>query len=78
MSLAKHQKDYKVGAWEKLTLQEMGNAVHFYAKRAESRTYKRKAEKDLYNAQNYLELMKKKLDLIIGDIAVNIEMTGVP
>jgi len=78
MGIAEHEKDYKPMIWENWTLQEMGNAVHFYAKRAGMRSNKEKAEKDLHDAQNYLELMKKKLDLITGDLAVNIEMTGAP
>ena len=57
-ALADHQADYHPKAWEQYTLAELGQWVHLFAKRAAHRANVEKAEKDLYDAQNYLDMMQ--------------------
>lgn len=57
-----HAGDYKPSAWEAYTLAELGQWVHLFAKRAEHRDNPEKRAKDLYDARNYLEMMRGKLD----------------
>lgn len=57
-----HQVDYKENAWEDYTYDELGHWVHLLAKRAEHRVDLEKREKDLTDAQNYLNMMQAKLD----------------
>jgi len=54
--------DYKDRAWEQYTLQELGNWVHNFVKRAGHRTDKAKAEKDLTDASNYLDMMRSHIE----------------
>lgn len=61
MSIEKHQKDYKPEAWKAYSLGELGMWVHLLRKRAEHRTDKVKKEKDLYDAGNYLWMLKQKI-----------------
>lgn len=56
-----HQKDYKPEIWRQYTLQELGNFVHLFHKRAFHRSNIEKAKKDLYDAKNYLWMMEQKL-----------------
>ena len=62
MSLKKHEIDYKQNAWENYSFQELGNWVHLLAMRALQRSTVEKKEKDLYDAQNYLNMMQTKLN----------------
>jgi len=62
VSIKKHQEDYKPKAWENYTLAELGNWVHLLAMRATHRANEKKREKDLYDAQNYLDMMQEKLN----------------
>lgn len=61
-----HAGDYKPQAWEAYTLAELGWWVHLFAKRAEHRDNAEKRAKDLYDARNYLEMMRAKLDALEG------------
>jgi len=61
-NLDKHEVDYKENAWEQYTMQELGEWVHLLAKRAEHRGNPDKKDKDLYDAQNYLDMMQLKLN----------------
>jgi len=63
-SLEHHQKDYNPGDWEDYTLQELGNFVHLLAKRSTHRSDEKKRERDLHDAQNYLNIMQAKLDAL--------------
>ena len=61
-SLEPHKDDYKNRAWENYSMQELGNWVHLLMKRSSHRSNPVKKRKDLYDAQNYLDMMQKKLD----------------
>lgn len=59
-----HQKDYKANAWESYSFQELGDWVHLLTKRAEHRDNPEKKSKDLYDAQNYMDMMQAKLNAL--------------
>lgn len=61
-SIAEHEPDYKPGAWESYTIAELGGIVAFFVKRAGMRADPKKAEKDLRDAQNYLDMMQAHID----------------
>lgn len=61
-SILPHTSDYKSQSWKAYTLQELGMWVHLFAKRAQHRTNPEKRAKDLYDAQNYLNMMQAHLD----------------
>lgn len=61
MTISEHQKDYKEGAWKNYTLGELGMWYDLLTKRAGHRTNQEKKEKDLYDAGNYLWMLKEKL-----------------
>jgi hypothetical protein len=61
-SIESHQGDYKNKAWQNYTLQELGMWVHLFVKRAAHRTNAEKKTKDLYDAQNYLNMMQEHID----------------
>lgn len=61
-SIVAHAADYKDRAWEDYTIQELGQFVHLLAKRATMRTDPVKRNKDLYDAQNYLNMIQANLD----------------
>ena len=61
-SCESHQADYKPQAWGAYSLSELGNWVHLFAKRSEHRNPGEKRQKDLRDAQNYLDMMQSKLD----------------
>jgi len=69
MGIEKHQKDYRPNAWQNYTLQELGEWVHLFMKRANHRTNIIKAKKDIYDAKNYLwmmgEIIREKEEQII-------------
>lgn len=67
MNIQKHDGDYKPQAWETYTLAELGWWVHLLTKRAEHRDNAEKRAKDLYDARNYLDMMRTKLDTIERD-----------
>jgi hypothetical protein len=56
--------EYKDRAWEQYTLQELGNWVHLFAKRATHRADSAKRTKDIADAQNYLNMMQAHLDAL--------------
>jgi hypothetical protein len=66
MSIEKHATNYKPQAWEAYTLAELGQWVHLLATRAGHRDNAEKRAKDLYDARNYLDMMRAKLDAIEG------------
>ena len=62
MGLEKHNADYKLNAWDNYSLDELGHWVHLLAKRSQHRDNDEKRQKDLYDAQNYLDMMQSKLN----------------
>jgi DNA-nicking Smr family endonuclease len=63
-SIQDNASNYKSNAWEQYTLQELGNWVHLFTRRAEHRDASQvaKIEKDLMDAQAYLDMMQAKVD----------------
>lgn len=61
-SIKKHKNEYKNSSWRNYSFEELAGWVHLLSKRAKHRTEKDKAEKDFYDAQNYLNMMQSKLD----------------
>ena len=58
----KHDTDYSPGdAWRQYSLAELGAWVDLLARRATVRSDKEKKAKDLYDAQNYLDMMQVRL-----------------
>ena len=57
---AYHPKD----AWRQYSIAELGTWVDVLTRRATVRTDKEKKEKDLYDAQNYLDMMQERLNEI--------------
>ena len=68
-SLEKHQVDYNSGAWEDYEFFELGFFIHNLTKRSEHRASPEKTEKDLYDAQNYLNIIQSKLDAMRQNVA---------
>ena len=63
-SLLKHEPEYRPQAWQEYTLEELGMWVHLFAKRARHRSSPEKKASDLYNAQNYLDMMQAFLNAL--------------
>lgn len=61
-SIKEHQHKYKEGAWHGYSLFELGSFVHLLVKRALHRSIFAKAEKDLTDAQNYLNMMQANIN----------------
>lgn len=61
-SILSHESAYRAAAWQEYSIQELGNWVHLLCKRAEHRNDPVKREKDLYDAQNYLNMIQSHLD----------------
>jgi hypothetical protein len=59
-----HQSDYNPQAWHAYTLAELGMWVHLLATRAGHRKSADKHNKDLEDAQNYLDMMQAKLNAL--------------
>jgi len=60
-SCVEHQDKYPAKAWEGYSLAELGYWVHLLTKRAKHRSDFAKKDKDLLDAQNYLNMMQSKL-----------------
>ena len=61
-SIEHHQVDYKEGIWQQYSLLELGSWVHLFCKRAYHRIKREKIEKDLHDAQAYLDMMQAHID----------------
>jgi uncharacterized protein YlxW (UPF0749 family) len=61
-SLKPHSKDYVFYSWEDYSFLELGAWVHLLCKRATHRTNGEKRNKDLYDAQNYLNMMQEHIN----------------
>lgn len=64
----KHARDYKPKAWHLYSFEELGQWVGLLMKRAGHRNDLGKAKKDIYDARNYLDMMKAKLMLAEQEI----------
>lgn len=61
-AIAVHQPDYKEGEWKHMSFIELGTWVDQLVKRAARRSNDAKREKDLYDAGNYLAMLKHKFE----------------
>lgn len=61
-SIKEYQSKYHKGAWRNYSLQELGMWVHLFVKRASHRADQAKRDKDLTDAQNYLNMMQAYID----------------
>ncbi len=59
MSLQKHEADYKPAAWREYTAEELTWWVRLLCKRAGHRQPGEKRHKDLYDAGNYLSMLRE-------------------
>jgi hypothetical protein len=59
MSLKAHQADYKPAAWKEYTVEELTWWVRLLCKRAGHRDNPEKRHKDLYDAGNYLSMLRE-------------------
>lgn len=59
-NLQKHQQDYRAGAWEEYTDEELMWWVRLLKTRAEHRTNEAKKAKDLYDASNYQAMLDSR------------------
>jgi hypothetical protein len=64
MTIEQHEQDYQPQAWEAYTLAELGWWVHLLATRSQHRANPATKAKDLEDAQNYLDMMQRKLDTL--------------
>lgn len=64
-AIKSHQQDFKPNAWEAYTFNELGMWVHLLATRAAHRANSLKRQKDLYDASNYIDMMRAKLDALL-------------
>ena len=55
--LKKHQKDYREGAWNEYTDEELRWWVHLLTMRAGHRSNPEKRDRDLYDASNYQSIL---------------------
>lgn len=63
-SIKPHADDYFTDTWKKYTLEELGQWVSLLAKRSHHRLNKEKRTKDLYDAQNYLNMMQAHISAL--------------
>lgn len=68
-----HQPDYHPNSWEEYSFQELGDIIGFFAKRATHRANKEKLRKDLYDAKNYLYMMREKLKAVSEGLGITFE-----
>ena len=61
-SIKCHSTDYSSRSWCEYTPQELGQWVHLLLLRARHRVSPVKAEKDIYDAQNYLNMLQAHVD----------------
>jgi hypothetical protein len=69
--IKKHAHKYKEGTWKNYTYEELAQWVNLLTMRASHRTQFEKSQKDLDDANNYLEMLKAKF----AEQAIAIELT---
>lgn len=70
-SILEHQDKYHEGAWRNYSYEELAQWVNLLTKRAGHRTQFEKSQKDLDDANNYMEMLKAKF----AEQAERIELT---
>lgn len=61
-SITQHEPKYKANVWQDYTLQELGNWVHLFTKRAGHRSDPEKKAKDLADARDYHAMMLSHIE----------------
>lgn len=61
-SIKQFSSQYKDNAWKQYSLDELGHFVHLLVKRAGHRVDSLKRDKDLTDAQNYLNMMQAHIN----------------
>ncbi len=64
--LNKHEKDYKEDAWRDYSVADLGMWVALLMKRSQHRDNETKRKKDLYDAQNYLDMIQSQLNFEVN------------
>ena len=67
-SIKKYSKDYTDRSWQDYTIAELGQWVHLLVKRSQHRTAVQKKEKDLEDAQNYLNMIQEYINLELREL----------
>ena len=62
MNIEAYDNDYTPDAWKNYTMAELGQWVHLLYVKAGHRTNGTKRQKDIQDAKNYLEMMRRKLE----------------
>ncbi len=75
-SIIEHQSKYQNYAWRQYTVAELGQWVHLLVKRAGHRTDLAKKNKDLVEAQNYLDMMQAHI--LAGMSELDVEPNELP
>lgn len=57
-----HATKYKDNAWLDYSIQELGNFIHLFVKRASMRADPEKRAKDFYDARNYLKMIELHIE----------------
>ena len=70
-SIKKHADKYKDGAWRDYSYEELAQWINLLTRRAAHRSQFEKSQKDLDDANNYLEMLKAKF----SENALHIENT---
>lgn len=60
--ILRYSSKFKDGSWRNYSYEELAQWVQLLTKRASHRMDFNRAEKDLYDANNYLEMLKAKFD----------------
>ncbi|KKK97307.1 hypothetical protein LCGC14_2654060 [marine sediment metagenome] len=68
-----HYDAFKADSWREYTLQELGDAVAFFVKRAQHRTSPKKVAKDLYDAKNYAVMMLAHVEQHVMDLGISVQ-----
>jgi len=66
-SILPQKNAFKRRSWDLYNFTELGSWVHLLVKRSDNRTGLEKRQKDLVDAQNYLNMMQSKLDAFKED-----------
>jgi len=60
--LKKHEHKYRRDSWKEYSSHELAGIVAFFAKNATQRTDTKRISKDIRDAENYLLMLKEKLE----------------
>ena len=61
-SILEFEPDYVPHSWEDYTPAELGSWIHLLLKRSEHRVLRAKKDKDIMDAQNYLDMLQEHIN----------------